>query len=211
MDLQAGYRFCNAPRFHAARPWPERLRLGGGDAWRPPTEAELALLVAAGEAGDDAWGRDVCIFAVPEHLRSLWWDLVAAAPDAPPDAGPLARAFADFAQFKRMPLPARCSFDVVLTPPGRPAAVGPFVAGVNLGDERSSLVLLNLSPARLEERLGSSAEGVVGRFLTAFPGYPLVRLALDPGEGAWLPPGAVVVDRGPSDRDVDVWLAIRGE
>jgi hypothetical protein len=217
VDLQAGYRFCNAPRFHAAWAWPERLRLGSGDAWRPPTEAELALLVA-GEAGDDTWGRDVCVFAVPEHLRSLWWDLVAAAADAPPDAGPLAQAFADFAQFKRIPLPARCSFDVVLTPPGQPAAgtAGPagqgrVVAGVNLGDERTTLVLLNLPPARLEERLGPPAEGLVERFLAACPGYPQVRLALDAGEGAWLPPGAIVLDRCPSERDVDVWLALRGE
>ncbi len=191
MDLEAGYRFCNAPRFHAVRPWPERLRLGTGDAWRQPTDAELALLVA-GQVGDDAWGRDVCVFAVPEHLRSLWWELVASS-DAPPDAGPLARAFADFAQFKRMPLPPRCSFDVVLTPPGRPAAVGSFVAGVNLGDERTSLVLASPRQA-------------------ADPSCPLlVRLDLEAGQGAWLPPGAVVASRRTSDRDVDVWLAIRGE
>jgi hypothetical protein len=210
MDLEAGYRFCDAPRFHLARWWPERLRLGSGDAWRPPTEAELALLVATGQVGDDAWGRDVCVFAVPEHLRSLWWDLVASS-DAPPEVGLLARAFADFAQFKRMPMPARCSFDVVLTPPGSSATIGAFVAGVNLGDERTSLVLLNLPPARLEERLGPPAEDLVGRFLAACPSYPLVRLALEPGEGAWLPPGAIVLERCPSGMDVDVWLAIRGE
>jgi hypothetical protein len=82
---------------------------------------------------------------------------------------------------------------------------------VNLGDERTSLVLLNLPPARLEERLGPPAEGVVGRFLAACPGYPLVQLVLDPGEGAWLPPGVVILERRPADRDVDVWLVLRGE
>jgi hypothetical protein len=49
------------------------------------------------------------------------------------------------------------------------------------------------------------------RFFADFPTYPLVRLDLGPGEGVRLPAGAVVLERGPSDRDVDVWLAIRGE
>jgi hypothetical protein len=203
--LKIGYRFCNAPRFHTAVAWPQRLRLGGGvragdrivpeGTWWPPTDAELALLVAAGEAGEQAWEEQVCVFAVPEHLRSLWWDLVAAT-EGPPDVAPLARAFADFAQFKRMPLPPRCSFDVVVTPPGQPAAAGTFVAGVNLGDQQTSLILRTRPPTI--------------RFLADFPTYPLVRLDLGPGEGVRLPPGAVVLDRCPSDRDVDVWLAIRG-
>src|SRR5579885_1321765 len=186
----AGFRFCNAPRFLPALAWPERLRLPGGaeGAWRPPTDAELALLVAPGEAGDDAWGHNVCVFAVPEHLRALWWDLVAAAADGPPDVAPLARAFADFAQFKKMPLPGRCSFDVVLTPPRQPAAVGRFLAGVNLGDERTSL-LFNLPCAE---------------------GFLRVRLDLAAGEGVWLPPGVMGSGRCTSDKDVDVWLVIRG-
>jgi hypothetical protein len=204
--LEAGCRFCNAPRFHATATWPERLRLNGGvvrdgdryvpeGTWRPPTEAELALLVAPGEAGEESWEERACVFAVPDHLRSLWWDLVAVAPDRPPDVAPLARAFADFAQFKKMPLPPRCAFDVVVTPPRRPAAVGPFVAGVNLGDAPTSLIMLNRSPTI--------------RFFADSPGYPLVRLDLGPGEGVWLPPAALVLDRCTSDRDVDVWLAIR--
>jgi hypothetical protein len=206
--LEAGCRFCDAPRFHPAVEWADRLRLNCGvvragdhlvpeGTWRPPTEAELALLLAPGEAGDGAWEQHVCVFAVPEHLRSSWWDRVAAAGDGPPDLAPFARAFSDFAQFKKMPLPARCSFDLVVTPPGRPAATGPFVAGVNLGDERTSLILLNRPPTL--------------RFFVDFPRYPLVRLDLGPGEGVRLPPDGVVLERCPSDKDVDVWLAIRAE
>lgn len=56
MQLQAGFSFCIAPRFHSRLAWQERLRVNTGvegdgrrfyprDDWQLPSPAELALLV----------------------------------------------------------------------------------------------------------------------------------------------------------------------
>ena len=87
-----------------------------------------------------------------------------------------------------------------------------MVALINLGGGPASLVFINLPPARLAELLHeqSADPGVVRRFLTAFPDYPLVRLTLGPAEGIWLPAAGGVFQHCPAaDQDLEVWLTLR--
>jgi hypothetical protein len=157
------------------------------------------------------------------------------------------RDVVDFCRFKGLPLLPTCAFDVVATAPGRPSTRVDAAAGrlaglafdlpptcpvppaegtpprplgaVNLGDEATSLVLLNLPAARLQDRLGTVAGAPGGcptlgelarRFLTSFREYPLVRVLLRPGDGYWLPAGGVITDGYTMDKqEPDVLLLIR--
>jgi hypothetical protein len=156
------------------------------------------------------------------------------------------RGVVDFCRFKGLPLLPSCAFDLVVTAPGRastrvdasagclaglafdlpptcplPPAEGTTrpLGAVNLGDEVTSLVLLNLPAARLRDRL-RTAPGAPGvcpplgelarRFLTSFPAYPLVRVLLRPGDGYWLPAGGAVTDGYTMDKqEPDVLLVVR--
>lgn len=193
MNLEAGYRFCEAPRFHVGADWAARLRVGGlsapGQAWRELTAAELSALVAApGEAPPEPvlWQKHIALFVLPAHVLALWWELAGRQPEGEaPDIGPLARAVAELAQFKRLPLPPRCTFELSLTGPGAQAAgtdmPGDAVAGINLGDGPTAVVLSS----------------------------PLVRMALAPGEGVWLPPGITWAHHRLDEEGLGVWLTIR--
>jgi hypothetical protein len=157
------------------------------------------------------------------------------------------RGVVDFCSFKGLPLLPTCAFDVVVTAPGRPstrvdaaaACLGglafdlpstSFVSlaeratprplgAVNLGDETTSLVLLNLRAAQLQDRLRTAQVApdlcptlgkLAQHFLKFFPAYPLVRVLLRPGDGYWLPTGGVVTDGYTMDkREPDVLLQIR--
>jgi len=257
MELETGIRFSQAPRFANGLARNERLQIGRRPTrdesmasppleWRPASDAERSALVA-NETSDEVWKRDVCLFAIPEHLRARWWEMAARQMEtlpAPLDGlEPFARAFAEFAQFKRVPLPPRCAFEVTLTSPEQAvanpssaasdcasawiaetgAASSPVVARVNLGDEQTALIFLNLGRARMLEMLhgkrtvdgatiAASPAELVRDFLWEFPAYPLVRLALNPGEAVWLP--SADVNHGP-DRsgktDLDVWLLLKAE
>jgi hypothetical protein len=77
------------------------------------------------------------------------------------------------------------------------------LGGINLGDEPTSIVFVNLSPRRMAERLLADgldrgfdeAEAEVARsFLGRFSDYPLVRLTINPAEGFWLPNDGIVFD-----------------
>ena len=148
----------------------------------------------------------------------------------------------EFLRFKRLPLPERCQFDVVASRPGQrstrldptgalaglrvnctPAASAPpgkrLVATMNLGDEATHVVLLNLLPTAIAallpvaERLpvaDSNALALWADFLATVSDYPLVRVRLDPGDGLWLPDGPVVYDGDTlGKRDIDVALMIQ--
>jgi hypothetical protein len=217
----------------------------------PSVASKTATSEDRGPSGE-SWRHDLCVFAIPDHLRAVWWELAAKQVETLP-AGleglePFARAVADFAQFKGVPLPPQCAFEVTLTPPvdaatstntstitagGRgallrlsraadaDAASSREIARVNLGDERTSLIFLNLRSSRIAEMLADrprSAESttrvehgdVVRSFLSHFPAYPLVRLVLEPGEGVWLPDADVIYDDDRSGKsDMDVWLILR--
>jgi hypothetical protein len=168
----------------------------------------------ANDATDETWRRDICLFSIPEHLRAKWWNLAAKQIETLParldGMEPFAQAVAEFAQFKRLPLPRRCAFDVTLASPldghqtprteaklfeasNAAAANSPVVARINLGDERTALVFSNVGPPELADN-------------------PLIRLVLDPGEGVWLPNTDVIYGVDCSGKtDLDVWLILKDE
>lgn len=185
----------------------------------------------------------VGLLTLPPHVRRAWWALAEREEALTPD-DPRYRAFVDdvvaFLRFKRVPLPVRCRVDVVVSRPGQPStrwdeasgrpvglgfnvepaagAARDRVAGViNLGDEPTHLVLLNLAPAAMAAMLGlptgSTAGGnLLDRFCTAMPTYPVIRVRLDAGDGLWLPSLGVAYDVCTLDkREVDVALTIHGE
>jgi len=219
--------------------------------WRQPSLDELALLTApssqllsplpAGErgrgdepgvekSGDPA--ETITLFNMPDRLRARWWDS-APDPSAGSEAGRVAfQGFAaqvlEFLQFKRLPLPPACAFELVIHAPGqattRPLAGGlasnqplhGLLGAINLSDEGSALVFLNLGNTQLSSwlpRLPASASlpDRARAFFSAFPDYPIIKLDLRPGEGYWLPPSQVVIDcdtRGRSEVDVQLVLRV---
>jgi hypothetical protein len=129
----------------------------------------------------------------------------------------------DFLAFKNLPVPegARCDAvvhggPVVNRPAGLRCSLAPWDAWpgaqelgwqqlwgeINLGDEQTSVVLLTLPCRQLEAELGNRLPGqfsppalgeLVGHFLRSYPGYPMVRLTLEPGEGYRLPRGGLTL------------------
>jgi hypothetical protein len=221
MNLLPGVPLAVAPNFHLAADWDHRLAVAAGfertsaglhlprPPWRLPSSEELALLTAA--AGDP--DERLCLFHLPGHLRSAFWQLLEQAGGGAPDelAGfdIFAREAARFLAFKGLPPPEGASFELLLGPPGQPSlftgpARWPAVwAAVNLGEEDALLVLVNLSAVALRRELVERCPGteapaalpdLVERFLAACPDYPPVRLRLRPGEGCRLPAGKLPLD-----------------
>ncbi len=102
-------------------------------------------------------------------------------------------------------------------PPGADVAVRRLHAVVNLGDEPTGVVLINLSLAGLAAELhpgskpppGTPVGELVGRFLRGCPEYPPVRVRLGPGEGVGLPPAGLVLDGDPTGKqEPDLLLLI---
>jgi len=255
MQLQAGFSFCIAPRFHSRLAWQERLRVNTGvegdgrrfyprDDWRLPSPAELALLVddpaqMRGPTEAILATSQVGVLVLPAHIRAAWWTVVEQADVL---SGKLdgyetfVATLNEFLRFKRMLLPSRCGFVVSASQPGqRSTRIDPAtgeLAGlgfsetqttepcsrllglINLGDEATQLVLLNLplhdmhaSLTKQRQTAGGkmSARDFLTRFLTTLPTYPLVGVRLDPGDGLWLPDGGMVYDgdtRGKQELDL---------
>ncbi len=267
MQLQAGFLFRVAPRFHNRLPWSHRLQINGGvecsaqrffprNDWRKLSPGELALLIdecPQSAATARAPTLDTMLspsraglLAIPSHLRASWWT-VAERADTSNGRMEGYESFVaqllEFLRFKRLPLPEHCGFDVVASRPSQRSthldAAGESVMGlgfntllqgesrhasrlvgaINLGDEATHLVLLNLSPPAMcsilvrqgqTEITATSSPELLKQFFAALPDYPLVRLRLDPGEGLWLPNDAVVYDRDTQGKqDLDLVLTIR--
>jgi hypothetical protein len=150
MTLEPGCRFIVAPHFHMPANWPQRLSVGAGveetdgcfvpyPSWRPPTTDELAVLVRVSDrpTSSEELEASVCLFQLPGHLQSEWWNLLERA------AGMLGRcslpgfeAFVsqvvEFLAFKGLPVPEGARCDVVVSKPGsqsvpwRPEAHAPM-------------------------------------------------------------------------------------
>ncbi len=232
MRLEAGYRFRGAPRFHRAFDWSDRLRLNSGvnaadpaltpqPDWRSPTAQELAILVDEADSGSAQSAERLQTFSIPTHLQSRWWELAeqmaAGGTGQPPGYQEFAHEVASFLEFKGLPLPPQCTFDVVLAPSAMATATPdrlPPVALINLGGSPASLIFVNLPPERLAQMVQpqSTEPGTTSparQFLTAFPDYPLVRLSLEPGEGIWLPTAGGIFQHHPADGELQVWLILR--
>lgn len=236
--LEPGIRIGNARHFHTAGSWTDRLRVNSGvmidanrfwprEDWRPLSAEELPLLTTL-EADSEG---SLQLFNIPQSLHARWWEVAAAQASTPGQEGVAFRKFAgemlEYLRFKRLPLPEACAFEVLVNGPGQPSVrpeLGGLTAalpsegmlgGVNLGDEEAALILLNLGAPELNQRLtrSPSAESFFGQvraFLEQQPDYPLMRIALSPGEGYWLPAGQLAFDIDTRGRtEVDVQLLIR--
>jgi hypothetical protein len=215
--------------------------------WRSPDAGELGLLVS--EPARQALADCLCVFQLPQHLRAAWWRLLdrARATGAGHLDGfdAYAADVAAFLAFKELPVPEGAAFDLLVSAaglrsiplsratPGLAFSVAgqtPYPVddpkcwprlwgGVNLGDEATALLFLNLPATELlaelrRRRAEPFAPGTLGaladRFLTLCPDYPPVRLRVEPGEGLRLPAAGLIVDGCTLDRtEPDVLLLIR--
>lgn len=201
------FRFAVAPHFHLSTDWRRRLRIGDGGqvidgfirppSWRPPTLDELSRAVrpATEPMSDEEQGELVCLFQLPEHLRSAWWQLLERAVGEL-GAGPLPGSDAfvgqvvEFLNFKSLAVPAGARCDVVVSGPAAWAEAyrGRLWGGINLGDEETTVVL------------GPVAD------------HRCVRLTLGPGEGCRLPRGDLLLSGPPPGKqEPDVLLLIAHE
>jgi hypothetical protein len=212
--------------------------------WRPPTGDELTLLVAGADeaaAGavllfqlpehlrDEWWGLLDAAAETDGPVRNF--DAYAAKVH-------------EFLEFKGLDPSGPTQMEAVVTSAGQrsirhdpatgqPAGLGPTVAVwapyppvaggtvprlhalVNLGDEPTGVVLINLSPAGLaagQARPGSGPATVgelAQRFLGERPDYPPVRIRLGPGEGVGLPATGLILDGDPTAKqEPDILLLI---
>jgi hypothetical protein len=206
-----GARFVAAPFFHFDIDWPARLSLGAGvestaegpvarPPWRPASADELVALVldpTRPGAREELPGC-LCLFVVPVHLRSGFWDLLAQARKdgeiSPDRFSAFAAEVARFLAFKQLPLPAGAVFDLVVTRPGPTTrlATAALWGLINLGEDTASVVFLNVPAGEIP-----AAD------------YPPVRLQLVPGEGVRVPAG-ILLGTDWFERDQpDVLLLIR--
>jgi hypothetical protein len=135
MNLTRGHPLVGAPHFHQSIDWPSRLLVSGGveeehgrfvprPPWRAPTTAELAALApdpaAAHEPGVE---HCLCVYALPRHLHSAWWDVVATSQATAAarlegfDA--FVRKVAELLAFKDLPVPHGARFELVASQPGQ--------------------------------------------------------------------------------------------
>jgi hypothetical protein len=268
MTLQPGCRFAIAPHFHLPADWPRWILVGAGveeadgcfyprSTWRPPTTDELAVLLRSADepTSPEEMEASLCLFQLPGHLRSEWWQLLEQAMGVLgegrlPGFEAFVRQVVEFLAFKDLPIPegARCT--VVVSNPGqRSVAWGPEAShagglrcnlaahepwrvaeewtgprlwgGINLGDEETSVVLINRPCRQLDAELRrlfpdcptpETIGDLVGQFLRASPDYPPVRLLLGSGVGFRLPRGGLILDGYPADKqEPDVMLLISHE
>ena len=135
MNLTHGYRLVVAPFFHQSIDWPSRLLVSGGiekeqglfvprSPWRAPTAAEMAALSPDPAAAPrEDFERCLCLFALPLHLQSAWWDLVekalAAGTGRLEGFDAFVREVVGLLAFKGLAVPDGALFDLVASKPGQ--------------------------------------------------------------------------------------------
>jgi hypothetical protein len=135
MNLTHGHPLVVAPFFHQSVNWPSRLLVSGGveeeqgrfvprPPWRAPTAAELTVLSPDSTAAHrEEFERCLCLFVLPLHLQSAWWDLVENAQAA--RTGRLegfdtfVGEVAGLLAFKGLAVPDGALFDLVASKPGQ--------------------------------------------------------------------------------------------
>jgi hypothetical protein len=159
------------------------------------------------------------------------------------------REVASLLAFKELPVPDGATFDLVASQPGqrsicwnaggaRPEGLAFDVSphtpwppcpegrparlwgGINLGDEATSVVLVNLAARQMHDLLAAgfpdlappATHGELAEhFLSHLPDYPPVRLRIEPGEGYRLPAGSVLVDACTLDMEGPAVLLLIGD
>ncbi len=168
------------------------------------------------------------LFQLPQHLCATWWTILENSPSAGVfRIDGFDRFVADvvnFLNYKELGVPPGATFELLLTKPGqrslgrpgRPLGLalegttqGSLWGGINLGDEPTSLVFVNLLAAMLRAELTRCHPGeappepeheLAAHFLTRCHDYPPTRLRLDPGEGFRLPRGGFLFDGDTSEK-----------
>ena len=135
MNLTHGYRLVVAPFFHQSIDWSSRLLVGGGveeeqgrfvarPPWRAPTAVELAALgIDSAPAQREDLDGSLCLFALPQHLQTTWWDLLERArPAGTTHLGgfdAFVQEVASLLAFKELPVPGGATFELVASQPGQ--------------------------------------------------------------------------------------------
>jgi hypothetical protein len=211
MTPLAGFRFVVAPHFHLDVDWPGRLSLAASveltaqepmvrPPWRTVQTDELAMLLLdpTQPGAREELPRCVCLFVVPVHLRSAFWDLVAQAEargEISPDGfGAFTAEVGRFLAFKQLPLPPAAVCELVVNKPGQATLLAaPAVwALINLGEDAVAVVCLSVQS-------GDSAA----------PDCVPVRLQIEPGEGVRIPAGMMLGSDSLAREQPEVLLVIR--
>ena len=203
----------------ASANWPRQIADGrpldfANIAWQTPSDGLNSKHSSLRPPTRTCGGANICLFVIPEHLRTRCWAILALEVEAMTSGSamkPFAREILEFTSFKQVPVPRQCRFELTVSPPGRPdlshaaepdtvlagsssaernTKHAPPIARVNLGDERSAMIFLNLGRRRISEMLGTesatdsasdgavqplASDDLVRRFLARFPEYPLLR------------------------------------
>jgi hypothetical protein len=206
-----------APSFHLPGDWRQRIAVQARSGFLPPEDRELDILAPVALVPSASQNLEVCLclFRLPQHLCSAWWQLVAQSGASVqghlPGFDKFAGDVAEFLAFKEMAVPTGAAFELLVSTPGLQSiscrAAHPALAdslaqdvpaanddatlgsqlwgGINLGEEPSLLVFTN-----------SQA--------------PAVRFKMEPGEGFRLPVAGMLVDGCTMDKtELDVLLLIR--
>ena len=213
MQLESGIRISVVPHFRPTLLTRAELYLNSGSQrwqscfkarhdWRPPTEQEQRMLTTAeGEAPESQFDR-IELLEIPGHLHKEWRPIarkLATDTDSPSEEYErFVAALASFFRFKKVHV-ENCSFTVMAAEPTHQSGFtrlgdadslkigaveeSPLLV-VNLGDEPTALVILNLPIRRIRELVASRhvpespPNCITQQFLELFPEYPLVRLVL---------------------------------
>jgi hypothetical protein len=226
VTLRPGCRLVVAPAFHISLDSSQRILLGAGveregdgfvprPPWRFPEANELGLLFPDPSLLERQELRNcLCLFQLPQHLRSAWWRMVEQAQEtgAPQLDGFAAfvAEVANFLAFKDIAAPEGAAFDLLVSKPGQQtvpfgltcnlgeARCSGLWGGINLGDEPTALLFINLLVGDIQAELARH------------PDYPPIRLRLEPGEGFRLPAGGLLVAGCTLDKEEpDVLLLVR--
>ena len=227
MELERGIRISVLPRFRPTLLTRVELYLNSGversgsgftarDDWRPLDKEELRMLIVSEADAPEDRSERIELLEIPGHLHQQWR---ATAPElATRSSRPsreyqrLVASLASFFCFKKVHV-ENCSLTIraaefphgsvfasLGSPPGLktgPVEESPLLA-VNLGEEPTSLIILNLSIRRLRELVASRGmtqdlpDRITQQFMALFPKYPLVRLVLPARHGVRFFPAAVV-------------------
>ena len=126
--------FAVAPNFQCKSAWADRLLVAEGDAWRAPTEDELASLTQTKPPEDHtACSR---LFSVPVHMRNRFWTMLdEEAAEGTGDFVDFSDALAEFLTFKNLPPPKDSICELLLQDAGGKVTTDDVWALLNFGEE----------------------------------------------------------------------------
>ena len=227
MHLESGLRISVLPHFRPTLLTRAELSVNSGcerwqncfrarPDWRSPNQEELQILTEPVGNAKESQSDRIELLEIPVHLHKQWR---ATARKLATDPGNRFREYerfvaslASFFRFKKVAV-ENCSFTVMAAETPHQSAFtrlgmhggleigspeeGPLLA-INLGNEPTPLVLLNLPIRRMRELLAArgfteeSPSRTPDQFMKLFPDYPLVRLALPARHGVHFCPDALI-------------------